>query len=194
MELDVVEIPHPGSGPEGERVAVAGGERWVGRVLVQRPQPPGSEHHPAPEHALYLPILCGVYAYATAARDDEIQDLHSRQEGYALLGSYRAGEGVLDLTSRRVPGVHDARHGVGALEGKMQPLEPIRVAVEGDLEVLDQEPAHERRTFQRDELRGGPAAPPRPEDVPDEQPRRVVRAGAGYAALRVAGVRLLGIG
>jgi hypothetical protein len=84
---------------------------------------------------------------APATRYDELQGLRTRQEGYAFLVTYRTGESALYLPSRRVAVVQDARRGVGGLKGEVQSLEPVRVAVEGYLEVFDQEPPYERRSL-----------------------------------------------
>jgi hypothetical protein len=83
---------------------------------------------------------------------------------------------------------------VGGLEGEVQSLETVLVTVEGYLEILNQEPPNERRSLPREQLRGGPAARPRSDDILCEQLRRVVGAGVDDAALCVAGVRLLRVG
>jgi hypothetical protein len=193
MKLDVVKVMYPGPSPKREREAVAGGERRVSSMFIQRAQASRREHHPTSEHSEHLPILRGANSYATSLRHHEIQGFRPRQEGYTLFGAHRTGEGVLDLIPRRVGVVHDARHGMGALKGEMQTLKPVRVTVEGNVEALNQKPPHERRSLPGDQLRSSPASRSRREDVPNEQARRIVGAGVDYAALRVARVRLLGI-
>ena len=122
-----------GSGPEGQRHAVAGGHLRVGGELEELPRPAGGQYEVA---AAELLRAAGERIEGFQAADATV--FHDDMRGQAVFQNgdlrhpYLAAEGGLYLGAGGVAsGVQDARHAVGRLAGEGDlPVE----GVEGDAE------------------------------------------------------------
>ncbi len=123
MELDELEVGHPGSGPQGEGHAVAGRDVGVGGRVEDLPETAGREHDRAGTH--------GADAVAAALAEDVQRDAGGPTAGDARgCGPEQIEhEGVLDdLDAARAATENRGAVGLDGCEQRPRHLQPGRVA------------------------------------------------------------------
>ena len=162
--------------------------REHGRAREETPDPPGRLlEHVGPRAGRR--VVDREAVGAVVLRGQQVDRGVAGEEGDVAVRLELAHERFADRLPGRVGGVHDPRQGVAALEPEGQI--PRGRPVEGDAELLDQEPVDEAGAFPREDLDRGRAAQtrPRPMDVLGEPLRGVPGTAIDDPALRVPGVR-----